>query len=50
MVPRPGNRAGPAVAVVLEADRTHLAQELLSAAAELAEAIDGHVVALAELA
>ncbi|HEX6381858.1 MAG TPA: FAD-binding protein [Acidimicrobiia bacterium] len=47
-VPRPGNRTGPAVAVVLEADRPHVAQELLSAAAELAEAIDGHVVALAE--
>ena len=47
-VPRPGNRAGPAVAVVLEADRPHVTQELLSAAAELAEAIDGHVVALAE--
>jgi electron transfer flavoprotein alpha subunit len=44
----PGNRAGPAVAVVLEAGRIHVAQELLSAAAELAEAIDGHVVALAE--
>jgi electron transfer flavoprotein alpha subunit len=49
-VPGPGNRAGPAVAVVLEADRTHVAQELLSAAAELAQAIDGHVVALAEAA
>ena len=47
-VPRPGNRAGPAVAVVLEVDRTHLAQELLSTAAELAGAINGHVVALAE--
>jgi electron transfer flavoprotein alpha subunit/electron transfer flavoprotein alpha/beta subunit len=47
-VPRRGNRAGPAVAVVLEPDRTHVAQELLSAAAELAEEIDGHVVALAE--
>jgi electron transfer flavoprotein alpha subunit len=47
-VPRPGNRAGPAVAVVLEPDRTHVAQELLSAAAELAEEIDGHVVAMAE--
>ena len=47
-VPSPGNRAGPAVAVVLEVDRTHVAQELLSAAAELAEAVDGHVVALAE--
>ena len=47
-VPRPGNRAGPAVAVVLEAERAHLTQELLSTAAELAEAIDGHVVALAE--
>jgi electron transfer flavoprotein alpha subunit len=47
-VPRPGNRTGPAVAVVLEADRSHLTQELLSTAAELAEAIDGHVVALVE--
>jgi len=47
-VPRPGNRAGPAVAVVLEGDRPHVAQELLSAAAELAEEIDGHVVAFAE--
>ncbi|HEV7864940.1 MAG TPA: FAD-binding protein [Acidimicrobiia bacterium] len=47
-VPRPGNRAGPAVGVVLEADRPHVAQELLSAAADLAEEIDGHVVALAE--
>jgi electron transfer flavoprotein alpha subunit len=47
-VPRPGNRAGAAVAVVLEADRPHVAQELLSAAAELAEEIDGHVVALAD--
>ena len=47
-VPRPGNPAGPAVAVVLEADRPHVAQELLSAAAELAEEIDGHVVALVE--
>jgi electron transfer flavoprotein alpha subunit len=46
-VPRPGNRAGPAVAVVLEADRPHVTQELLSAAAELAEELDGHVVALA---
>ncbi|HKN90049.1 MAG TPA: electron transfer flavoprotein subunit alpha/FixB family protein, partial [Acidimicrobiia bacterium] len=47
-VPRPGNPAGPAVAVVLEADRPHVAQELLSTAAELAEELDGHVVALAE--
>jgi electron transfer flavoprotein alpha subunit/electron transfer flavoprotein alpha/beta subunit len=47
-LPRPGNRAGPAVAVVLESDRPHVAQELLSAAAALAEAIDGHVVALVE--
>ncbi|MCA1842911.1 MAG: electron transfer flavoprotein subunit beta/FixA family protein, partial [Actinobacteria bacterium] len=47
-VPRPGNRSGPAVGVVLEVDRLHVAQELLSAAAELAEAIDGHVVALAD--
>jgi electron transfer flavoprotein alpha subunit len=47
-VPRPGNRAGPAVAVILEADRPHVTQELLSAAAELAEEIDGHVVAVAE--
>ena len=47
-VPRPGNAAGPAVGVVLEADRPHVAQELLSAGAELAAAIDGHVVALAE--
>jgi electron transfer flavoprotein alpha subunit len=47
-VPRPGNRAGPAVAVLLEADRAHVAQELLSAAAELAADIDGHVVALTE--
>ena len=49
-LPRPGNRAGPAVAVVLESDRPHVAQELLSAAAGLAETIDGHVVALAEQA
>ena len=49
-VPRPGNRAGPAIAVVLEADRTHVAQELLSTAAELAEEIDGHVVAIADAA
>ncbi len=48
MVHRPGNRAGPAVAVVLEADRAHVAQELLSVAAELAAEIDGHVVALTE--
>ena len=34
--------------MVLEADRPHVAQELLSAGAELAAAIDGHVVALAE--
>ena len=47
-VPAPGNRHGPAVAVVLEADRPHVAQELLSAAADLAEEIDGHVVAIAE--
>src|SRR5205085_9300148 len=47
-VPRPGNPAGPAVAVVLEADRPHVTQELLSDASELAEALDGHVVALAE--
>src|SRR5947209_1057414 len=40
--------AGPAVAVAIEADRPHVAQELLSEAAELAEALDGHVVALAE--
>src|SRR5437763_1325891 len=46
-VPRAGNPAGPAVAVVLESDRPHVAQELLSAAAELAEALDGHVVAIA---
>ena len=49
-VPRPGNRAGPAVAAVLEADRPHVAQELLSAAADLAGAVDGHVVALADAA
>src|SRR5581483_5864050 len=49
-VPRPGNPAGPAVAVILEADRPHVAQELLSAAAELAEEIDGHVVAFADAA
>ncbi len=48
-VPVPGNRAGPPVAVVLEADRPHVAQELLSAAAELAEEIDGHVVAIADI-
>jgi electron transfer flavoprotein alpha subunit len=47
-VPRPGNRAGPAVAVVLEADRPHVAQELLSAAADLAAEVDGHVVALTQ--
>jgi electron transfer flavoprotein alpha subunit len=47
-VPRPGNRRGPAVGVVLEGDRLHVAQELLSAAAELAADIDGHVVALTE--
>jgi electron transfer flavoprotein alpha subunit len=47
-VPRTGNRMGPAVAVVLEADRPHVAQELLSAAAELAAEVDGHVVALTE--
>jgi electron transfer flavoprotein alpha subunit len=47
-LPRPGNRSGPAVAVVLESDRPHVTQELLSAAAGLAEAIDGHVVAIAE--
>jgi len=47
-VPRPGNQAGPAVAVVLEADRLHVAQELLSAAAELAAEIGGYVVALTE--
>src|SRR5581483_130151 len=46
-VPRPGNPAGAAVAVVLEADRPHVTQELLSAAADLAEELDGHVVALA---
>ncbi|HVW32538.1 MAG TPA: hypothetical protein VHL53_08375, partial [Acidimicrobiia bacterium] len=50
VVPRPGNRAGTAVAVVLEADRPHVAQELLSAAAELAADLDGHVVALADTA
>jgi len=49
-VPRPGNRAGPAVAVVVEPDRPHVAQELLSAAAELAETLDGHVVAFADAA
>jgi electron transfer flavoprotein alpha subunit len=47
-VPRPGNPSGPAVGVILEADRPHVTQELLSAAAELAEEIDGHVVALAD--
>jgi electron transfer flavoprotein alpha subunit len=47
-LPRPGNRSGPGVAVVLEADRPHVTQELLTAAAELADAIDGHVVALAD--
>jgi electron transfer flavoprotein alpha subunit len=47
-LPRPGNRNGPAVAVVLEADRPHVTQELLSAAATLAHAVDGHVVALAD--
>ena len=46
-VPRPGNRSGPAVGVILEADRPHVAQELLSAAAGLAASIDGHVVAVA---
>lgn len=44
----PGNRSGPGVAVVLEADRPHVTQELLTAAVELADAIDGHVVALAD--
>src|SRR5581483_3024780 len=47
-VPRPGNPAGPAVGVVLEADRPHVTQELLSAAAALAEDLGGHVVALTE--
>jgi electron transfer flavoprotein alpha subunit len=47
-VAAPGNRHGPAVAVVLEADRPHVAQELLSAAAELAEEIGGYVVAVAD--
>jgi electron transfer flavoprotein alpha subunit len=36
------------VAVVLEAERPRVAQELLGAAAELAEEIDGHVVAIAD--
>jgi electron transfer flavoprotein alpha subunit len=49
-VARPGNPAGPAVAVLLESDRPHVAQELLSAAAEAAEAIHGYVVALADAA
>lgn len=47
-VAAPGNRHGPAVAVVLETDRPHVAQELLSAAAELAEEIGGYVVAIAD--
>ena len=47
-LPGPGKRSGPGVAVVLEADRPHVTQELLTAAAELADAIDGHVLALAD--
>jgi electron transfer flavoprotein alpha subunit len=47
-LPSAGNRSGPPVAVVLEGDRPHVTQELLTAAAELAGAIDGHVVALTD--
>lgn len=47
-LPPAGNPSGPAVTVVLEADRPHVTQELLTAAAELADAIGGHVVALAD--
>ena len=44
----PGNRSGAPIGVVLEADRPRVAQELLTAAAELAAAIDGHVVAVVD--
>ncbi len=45
-VPESRGVDGPAVAVVVERDRRHVARELLGAASQLATAIDGHVVAL----
>jgi electron transfer flavoprotein alpha subunit len=47
-LPGAGHRSGPPVAVVLEPDRPHVTQELLTAAAVLAEEIVGHVVAIAD--
>jgi electron transfer flavoprotein alpha subunit len=44
----PPRTGGTPVAVVLEPDRTNVARELLGAAAELAAAIDSHVVALSD--
>ncbi|HEY1740375.1 MAG TPA: electron transfer flavoprotein subunit alpha/FixB family protein, partial [Acidimicrobiia bacterium] len=44
-VPGPHGLWGPAVVVVVEPDRSRLTAELLSAAAEIAEPIEGHVVA-----
>ena len=44
-VPGPHGLWGPAVVVVVEPDRARLTAELLSAAAEIAEQIEGHVVA-----
>jgi electron transfer flavoprotein alpha subunit len=45
VAPRRDTSSGPAVGVVVEPDRAHVAREMLGAAAELAEALDGHVVA-----
>jgi electron transfer flavoprotein alpha subunit len=45
VVPGPHGLWGPAVVVVVEPDRASLTAELLSAAAEIAEQIEGHVVA-----
>ncbi|MEY2455730.1 MAG: hypothetical protein QOK06_824 [Acidimicrobiaceae bacterium] len=45
-VPPSRGAGGPAVAVVVEADRANVTRELLGAAAALAREIDGHVVAI----
>jgi electron transfer flavoprotein alpha subunit len=46
VVPPSRGAGGPAVAVVVEADRANVTRELLGAAAALAREIDGHVVAI----
>ena len=46
MLPEGGNLQGPAVAVLAEPARDRHTRELLGAAADLAKAVSGHVVAL----